>query len=66
MNTKSILANDSPQLQYVRSIPDPDRRRFAHAYMDWLLAGRVGVVPERGRLSVEAARMMVINIESIG
>ena len=66
MNTKPILANHSPQLLYVRSIPDPDRRRFAHAYMDWLVAGRVGVIPERGRLSVEAARMMVINIEAIG
>jgi hypothetical protein len=66
MNSKTILQIDSPQRQYVRAIRDPDRRKFAHACMDWLIEGRVGVVPERGRLSVEAARMMVINIEAIG
>ncbi|MEI7578301.1 MAG: hypothetical protein WCK51_15540 [Armatimonadota bacterium] len=66
MNTKTILANDSPQLHFARAIRDPDRRRFAHAYMDWLAAGRLGAVPEKGRLSAEAARMMVIQIEAIG
>ena len=66
MDPNTILANDSPQLLYVRSIRDPDRRRFALAYMDWLIAGRVGIVPEKGRLSTDAARMMVINIEAIG
>ena len=66
MNPNTILANDSLQLLYVRSIRDPERRRFAHAYMDWLVAGRVGVIPEKGRLTSDAARLMVINIEAIG
>lgn len=66
MNTKAILATISPQQHYVRSISNLDRRRFAHAYLDWLQSGRLGAVPERGSLSVEAARLMVINIEAIG
>ena len=66
MNSKTILQIDSPQRQYVRAIRDPDRRRFAHAYMDWLIAGRVGVIPEKGRLSTDAARLLVLNIEAVG
>jgi hypothetical protein len=66
MNPKTILQIDSSQRQYVRSIRDPDRRRFAHAYVDWLMAGRVGLIPEKGRLSTDTARLLVLNIEALG
>ena len=65
MNPKTILQIDSSQHQYVRSIRDPDRRRFAYAYVDWLMAGRVGLIPEKGRLSTDAARLLVLNIEAV-
>ncbi len=53
-------------MKFVRTIRDPARRKFAHDYAEWLGAGRVGIVPDRGRLSTDAARLMVLQIEAIG
>ena len=66
MNTTNSLALESPQVRYARSLSNPAKRKFAHDYTDWLANGKVGIVPDRGQLSVESARLMVITIESVG
>ena len=66
MNFKQILKEESPHTKYVKSLRDPARRKFAHEYVAWIQAGKLGMVPERGRLSIEAAKLLVINIEAIG
>ena len=66
MNFKNILKEESAHSKYVKSIRDPARRKFAPEYVSWVQAGRLGMVPERGRLSIDAAKLLVINIEAIG
>lgn len=66
MNSNLDIVIDSPQQKFVRSIRDPSRRKFAHEYIDWLAQGKCGALPDRGRLSAEAASLLVISIEAIG
>lgn len=51
--------------EYVRSLRDAVKRRFAVAYLEWIRAGRVGIAPPRGQLAPALARAVSSNLDSL-
>ncbi|MFZ4507750.1 MAG: hypothetical protein ACOYON_08670 [Fimbriimonas sp.] len=57
--------NESESAKYIRSLRDPVKRRFAVAYHQWILAGRVGAIPARGALAPALAKAVCLNLDSL-
>ncbi len=54
------------QQNYIKSIKDPHKKRFAESYIGWLIAGKASAMPDKGRLTTETARVMMTNMDSLG
>ncbi|MDH4389693.1 MAG: hypothetical protein QE269_13300 [Fimbriimonas sp.] len=53
------------QQNYIKSIKDPHKKRFAESYIGWLVAGKSGGMPDKGRLTTETAKAMINNMDSL-
>ena len=52
--------------QYVRSLRDAVKRRFAVEYLAWIRAGRIiASTPPRGALSATLARVVCTNLDEL-
>ena len=57
--------DNTDAMKYVRSLKDAVKRRFAVAYLDWIILGRSGAMPSRGQLSPVLARAVCINLDAL-
>jgi hypothetical protein len=55
----------SEATKYVRSIKDSVKRRFAGAYLEWLVGGKAGAMPARGALSPTLAKAICSNLDAL-
>ena len=58
--------DNSEGMQYVRSLKDAVKRRYAVDYLAWIRGGRVGGVPARGNLSLILAKAVCMNLDALG
>ena len=57
--------DNSKAMDYVKSLKDAVKRRFAGDYLKWIRSGRVGTAPARGALSQTNWRTICTNIDSL-
>lgn len=51
--------------QYVKSLKDTVKRKFAGSYLEWIRGGRLGIAPARGTLSPVLAKAVVANLDAL-
>lgn len=52
-------------MNYVKSLRDPIKRRYAVGYLDWLRSGKTGPTPNRGALAAGLAKAVGVNLEAL-
>jgi hypothetical protein len=52
-------------MDYVKSLRDPVKRRYANDYLGWLRAGKLGSAPERAALSMTQWKLIVTNVDAL-
>jgi hypothetical protein len=52
-------------MTYIKSLRDAVKRKFAVTYLDWVRAGRKGIMPSRGKLSPVLANAVVRNLDAL-
>lgn len=52
-------------MTYIKSLKDAVKRQFAIAYLEWIRAGRRGIMPARGQLSPVLAQAVTRNLDSL-
>jgi len=57
--------DNTEAMKYVKSLKDAVKRRFAVAYLEWIRAGRTGIMPTRGVLSPVLAKAVTINLDAL-
>jgi len=57
--------SDNPATEYVKSLRDPLKRRFASNYLTWVTNGRVGPVPARGTLAHSIVKNVCANLDAL-
>jgi len=57
--------DNSKGMDYVKSLKDAVKRRFAGEYLRWIQAGRMGAAPSRGALSQTTWRTICTNLDSL-
>lgn len=57
--------NNTPAMEYVKSLRDPLKRRFASNYLTWVTGGRVGPVPARGTLAHAIVKNVCANLDAL-
>ncbi|AIE85895.1 hypothetical protein [Fimbriimonas ginsengisoli] len=65
METKTPQRDSSDAKNYVKSLRDAVKRRYANEYLAWILAGRTGVAPGRGRLSPVLWKAVCANLDAL-
>ncbi|MEZ0325939.1 MAG: hypothetical protein ACAH95_08525 [Fimbriimonas sp.] len=59
------MHDNSKAMDYVKSLRDAVKRRYAHEYLTWIRAGRVGSAPARGALSSTLSRTVTSNLDDL-
>ena len=62
----SIERDNSEGMNYVRSLKDAVKRRFAVDYLEWIRSGRSGSMPSRGALPPTLAKAVALNLDALG
>lgn len=62
----SIEHDNTEAMKYIRSLRDAVKRRFAVTYLEWIRAGRLCAMPNRGILSPALARAVRVNLDALG
>ncbi len=57
--------NNTEAMNYIKSLKDSVKRRYAVTYLQWILDGRSGSMPARGTLSPTLARAVGINLDAL-
>jgi len=57
--------DNSDAMKYIKSLKDAVKRQFAIAYLEWVRAGRRGIMPSRGKLSPVLATAVTRNLDSL-
>jgi hypothetical protein len=57
--------DNSKAMDYVKSLRDPVKRRYANDYLGWLRAGKLGSAPERAALSMTQWKLIVTNVDAL-
>lgn len=57
--------DNSDAMDYVRSLKDSVKRRYASEYLTWIRAGRSGASPGRGALSPTLWRAVCSNLDAL-
>jgi hypothetical protein len=57
--------DNSDAMAYIKSLRDAVKRQFAIAYLEWVRAGRKGVMPARGKLSPVLAGAVARNLDAL-
>jgi hypothetical protein len=65
MEPKLPQRDNSKGMEYVKSLKDAVKRRFAGEYLRWIQGGRVGTAPTRGALSQTTWRTICTNLDSL-
>jgi hypothetical protein len=55
----------SEAMDYVKSLRDPVKRRFAVNYLEWIRMGRVASAPGRGALSPTLWKAVCANLDAL-
>jgi hypothetical protein len=66
MESTSSHPGNTPGNDYVKSLRDPVKRRYASEYLAWLRAGRVASSPARGALSPTVWKVICANLDALG
>ena len=65
MDKRTPPKDPSEAMNYVRSLRDSVKRRFANEYLLWVRGGKVGTMPSRGQLSLTLSKTIVLNLEAL-
>lgn len=65
MDTRTPPRDPSPGMNYVRSLKDAVKRRYATDYLLWIRAGRNGSAPSRGLLSPTDCKSVCTNLDAL-
>jgi len=65
MKPQKEKRENSTAVEYVKSLRDPVKRRFASDYLIWIRAGRQGVAPSRGALSPTLWKAVCSNLDGL-
>jgi hypothetical protein len=65
MHHRNPLKEKSEAMSYVHSLRDAVKRRFAHQYLQWIRAGRMGAPPNRGGLGATLAKAVMANLDDL-
>jgi hypothetical protein len=56
---------DTEAMKYIKSLRDAVKRRYAVAYLEWIVGGRRGGMPSRGALSPVLAKAVCLNLDAL-
>ena len=62
-NTRNVVIS-TLVIEYIRTIRNTVKRDYAKAYYAWLIAGKMGQEPQRGKLSYRAAQAVRFNVHA--
>jgi hypothetical protein len=62
----STERDNTEAMNYVRSLRDAPKRRFAVEYLEWIRGGRSGSMPSRGVLAPALAKAVALNLDGLG
>jgi hypothetical protein len=65
MESQNPNRDNSPGMNYVKSLKNAVKRRFAGEYLIWIRAGRMGLPPNRGALSQTNWRTICTNLDTL-
>lgn len=65
MESQAIEQETTPATEYVESLRDPLKRRFAQNYLNWIVGGRTGSIPSRGTLEHSVVKNVCANLDSL-
>jgi len=64
MEPQATDTENAPVMEYIESLRDPMKKRFALEYMNWVVNGRDGELPSRGALAASVVKNVCANIDS--
>jgi len=57
--------DNSKAMDYVRSLKDSIKRRYADEYLKWIRDGRLGSAPNRGSMSLTLWKGICANLDAL-